>query len=130
MKAKILNLLSEDEYISGESISTSLGITRAAVWKYIKALKQEGYLIESSTKKGYIIVERPDLLTSAEIQPLLKTKYIGKNLSHFESINSTNLKAKELASTCHNGTIIVSEEQTAGRGRLGRDWLSPRAKGI
>ena len=67
MKDKILNLLSEKEYISGESISASLGISRAAVWKYINALKLEGYQIESSTKKGYIIIKRPDILTSAEL---------------------------------------------------------------
>lgn len=131
MKDKILNLLSEKEYISGESISTALGISRAAVWKYINALKHEGYQIESSTKKGYIILQRPDLLTSAEIQPLLKTMYIGKNIVHFETIGSTNLKAKELANNgCANGTVIVSEEQVSGRGRLGREWLSPRSKGI
>ena len=131
MKDKILNLLSEKEYISGESISASLGISRAAVWKYINALKLEGYQIESSTKKGYIIIKRPDILTSAELQPLLKTQYIGKNIVHFESIGSTNVKAKELASKGYpNGTVIISEEQVSGKGRLGRSWLSPRGKGI
>ncbi|NLZ48373.1 MAG: biotin--[acetyl-CoA-carboxylase] ligase [Clostridiales bacterium] len=131
MKDKILNLLSEDEYISGESISASLGISRAAVWKYINALKLEGYKIESSTKKGYLLLNRPDILSSAEIQPLLKTQYIGKNIFHFQSINSTNLKAKELANNgCPNGTVIISEEQSSGRGRLGRDWISPYGKGI
>lgn len=131
MKDKILNLLSEDEYISGEAISGSLGISRAGVWKYINALKLDGYQIESSTKKGYILLHRPDILTSVEIEPLLETQYIGRNILHFESINSTNIKAKELSSRgCSNGTVVISEEQSSGRGRLGREWLSPKGKGI
>lgn len=131
MKTKVLNLLSEENYISGESISDAIGISRAAVWKYINALKNEGYIIESSTNKGYKIVGRPDILTSKEVEPFLKSKLIGSNIVHFDTINSTNTKAKELAAdNCPDGTVIVSEEQTSGRGRLGRQWVSPKGKGI
>jgi BirA family biotin operon repressor/biotin-[acetyl-CoA-carboxylase] ligase len=131
MKTKVLNMLSEDSYVSGEGISDALGISRAAVWKYINTLKSEGYIIESSTNKGYIIVGRPDTLTAAEVNPFIKTEIIGKNIVHFDTISSTNTKAKELANdNCPNGTIIVSEEQTSGRGRLGRQWVSPKGKGI
>lgn len=131
MKTKVLNLLSEELYISGEFISDALGISRAAVWKYINALKNDGYTIESSTNKGYKIVGRPDVLTTVEVTPYIKSEYIGRNILHFETINSTNTIAKELASeNCPNGTIIVSEEQTSGRGRLGRQWVSPKGSGI
>lgn len=133
MKNKILNLLTENnnKYISGEGISSSIGISRAAVWKYINALKEEGYVIESSTKKGYRLISTPDLLTHHEINKYLHTTLIGRNLVHFPTINSTNIKAKELCeSNIVDGLVVVSEEQTAGKGRLGRSWLSPKGKGI
>ncbi|WP_163191621.1 biotin--[acetyl-CoA-carboxylase] ligase [Clostridium thermarum] len=131
MKTKVLNLLSENSYVSGESISEALGISRAAVWKYINILKKEGYIIDSSTNKGYIVLDRPDVLTSVEVSPFIRTEFVGKNIVHFNTISSTNTKAKELAAdNCPNGTVIISEEQTSGRGRLGRQWVSPKCKGI
>jgi BirA family transcriptional regulator, biotin operon repressor / biotin---[acetyl-CoA-carboxylase] ligase len=133
MKSKILNMLkeTETEYVSGEMISKQLGISRAAIWKYINVLKEEGYIIESSSRKGYKRSSSPDVLSSPEIMPLLMTKSIGLNILHFDTINSSNIKAKELASSGEqDGTIVISEEQTAGRGRLGRAWISPKYKGI
>lgn len=133
MKKKIINLLKENEniFISGEKISESLGITRAAVWKYIKAIKDEGYNIESVSRKGYKLLESPDLVSFEEIKPYLNTKTIGKNIIHLDFVDSTNNEAKKLAALGEKeGTLIISEEQTMGRGRIGRNWASPKYKGI
>ncbi|MDP4088403.1 MAG: biotin--[acetyl-CoA-carboxylase] ligase [Bacillota bacterium] len=131
MKDKVLELLSETEYVSGEDISRKLGISRAAVWKNINSLKSEGYIIESSTNRGYRIINRPDILTYEEILPFLSTAYIGRKVLHFESLDSTNTRAKEIGSgSFAEGTVIVSEEQLSGRGRLGRSWSSPKGAGI
>lgn len=133
MKSKILSFLksNKDDFISGEKISQALGISRTAVWKYIKALKEEGYNIESISRKGYRIISSPDLLTFEEIKEHLITNVIGQHIIHFDTIGSTNTKAKELADQGQkDGTVIISEEQTTGRGRLGRNWISPKYKGI
>lgn len=133
MKTKVLNLLKEnkDNFLSGEKISKELGVSRAAVWKYINALKEDGYEIESVSRKGYKIINSPDILTYEEIKEYLNTDFIGNKIIHFDSINSTNIKAKELADFGEEeGTVIISEEQTLGRGRLGRSWIAPKYKGI
>lgn len=132
MKYKILELFkNSDDYISGEHISTTLGVTRASIWKYIKALKEEGYKFTSSTKIGYKLLSRPDILNKAEVFPLLNTKYIGREYLHFQSTTSTNTLAKDFAKTKPiNGAIFVSEEQTQGKGRLGKHWTSPKSSGI
>lgn len=133
MKEKILHLLKENEknFISGQGISEKLGVSRTAIWKYINVLKEDGYEIESVSKKGYRLLSSPDLLSFEELSENLHTKYLGKNLMYFQTIDSTNNKAKELAANGYpNGTIIISEEQTLGRGRLGRNFISPKHKGI
>lgn len=133
MKEEILDLIksSGDEYISGQYISEKLCVSRTAIWKYINSLKEDGYVIESISKRGYKLLSSPDILTFREIKEHLNTKYIGNKIIHFHSIDSTNKKAKELASLGEgNGTIIISEEQTGGKGRLGRSWVSPKYKGI
>ncbi|MGV8981377.1 biotin--[acetyl-CoA-carboxylase] ligase [Clostridium sp.] len=133
MKGKILKLLKEsgNEFVSGQKISEELGVSRAAIWKYINIIKEDGYKIEAISRKGYRIISSPDILTFEEIKDYLSTDYIGKNLIYYDSIGSTNSKAKELAEGGEqHGTVIVSEEQTTGRGRLGRNWVSPKYKGI
>lgn len=133
MKEQIISLLkkNKNEFISGEDISSVLGVSRAAVWKYMKAIKEDGYNIESVSRKGYKLISSPDLLTFEEISPYLNTYYIGKQINYFNSIDSTNNEAKKLAASgCSEGTVIISEEQTMGRGRLGRNWVSPKFKGI
>lgn len=133
MKDKILAMLKEDRgsFVSGEKISEELGVTRAAVWKNINKLKEEGYVIDSISKNGYKLVSSPDLLTIYEISDFLNTKYIGRNIIHFDSIDSTNTKAKELASSgALDGAIVIGEEQKGGRGRFDRKWCSPKYKGI
>lgn len=132
MKNEILRMLKDsgEEFLSGEKISEEFGVTRAAIWKNMNALKEEGYDIESVPRKGYRIISSPDILTLAEIENSLHTEYIGRNLYYFDSITSTNVKAKEIALDEPEGTVVISEEQTRGIGRLGRSWISPKKKGI
>ncbi len=96
------------------------------VWKYIKSLKDDGYNITSSTKTGYILNSSPDMLYSEEILSGLKTSIIGNKIYHFDELGSTNEEAKRLAPDEDEGTVIISETQKSGRGRMGRDWTSPR----
>lgn len=133
MKEDVLSVLKANPgvYVSGQFLSTKLNVSRTSIWKYINSLKESGYIIESSSKKGYRIVSSPDLLTYDEIKPILNTKYIANNILHYDSIDSTNNKAKAAAiKDATNGTIITAEEQTSGKGRLGKNWISPKYKGI
>lgn len=133
MRDKIIKVIlsQESDFVSGEELSKHLGISRAAVWKHIKILREEGYDIESVNKKGYRLVEKPkDLLTHNNINHQINTKVIGHKIIHFETIGSTNDYAKEIAFNENEGTVIISEEQTKGRGRLGRRWHSKPYDGI
>ena len=127
MEDKILNELKRAEnYISGEYLSSTLNISRSAIWKHIKNLKSKGYLIDGISNKGYKLISSPDLLNKSELLPLLNTSIIGKNIIHFDDIDSTNIKAKELAQKdIEDGSIIISEKQTLGSGRFNRKWFSP-----
>jgi len=127
MEDKILNKLKQaDDYISGESLSSNLKISRAAIWKHIKNLKSKGYIIEGISNKGYKLISSPDLLNKSELLSLIKTDVLGKNIIHFDDIDSTNVKAKELAqNNIENGSIIIAEKQTLGSGRFNRKWVSP-----
>ena len=125
-------LLNRDlEFISGEEISKKLGVSRTAVWKHINTLKEQGYKIESVNKKGYRLEESPDdILSKENILHNLKTKFVGREIVHFESIDSTNNYAKSVANEVMDGTVIISEEQMNGRGRLGKSWHSKSHEGI
>jgi len=131
MKNKILEKLKQSEdFISGQEISKEFHITRAAIWKYINILREDGYNIESVPSKGYRLVSLPDILSYEEIKEYLKTDFMGRSIYYFNSIDSTNKKAKEVAQDEQEGTVIIAEEQTAGKGRMGRSWVSPKGKGI
>jgi len=133
MKERVLQVLKENasEYISGEMLSRQLRVSRTAVWKHINELKREGYAIESSTKKGYRLMPASDILNEYEIRWGLETEIIGRDIRYFDEIDSTNNYAKRIAyEGCNEGTVIVADCQTAGRGRLGRSWLSSAGKGI
>ncbi|NLV87894.1 MAG: biotin--[acetyl-CoA-carboxylase] ligase [Tissierellia bacterium] len=131
MKNKILEKLKQSEdFISGQEISKELHMTRAAIWKYINILREDGYNIESVPSKGYRLVSLPDILSYEEIKEYLKTDFMGRSIYYFNSIDSTNKKAKEIAQDEQEGTVIIAEEQTAGKGRMGRSWVSPKGKGI
>lgn len=134
MRTKILEILRKcpDEYLSGEEISRRLEISRTAVWKHMQTLKQAGYEIEAHPRRGYRLQNRPDLLLPYEIRETLCSKILGqKEIFYFSEIESTNNEAKKQANLgCPEGTIVLAEEQKAGRGRLSRGWFSPSGKGI
>ncbi len=128
MRERVLKELNEnkDKYVSGQVLSERLGISRTAVWKHINALKEQGYDIEGIPNRGYKLFSSPDLLLPEEIYPLLRTVSLGRKIIHRESLGSTTNLAKEIATEQKEGTVVVAEEQTGGRGRLGRRWHSPR----
>ncbi len=134
MKTEILKLLREaDGYVSGQELCNRFGVSRTAVWKVIKQLKEAGYEIESVPNRGYRLQTAADVLSTNEIASLLHTKWIGQEdaLYCYDSIDSTNARAKELAEQGGpNGTLVVADQQTAGRGRRGRDWQTPPNTGI
>lgn len=127
MEEKILNeLKNADDYISGEILSSTLQVSRTAIWKHINNLKAKGYIIEGVSKKGYKLLSSPDLIDKSEVISLLETSQIGKNIVYFNEIDSTNIKAKELAQrNVETGSLIVAEKQTLGSGRFNRKWISP-----
>lgn len=131
---KLLECLKTDKdgWISGEILSNQLKVSRAAIHKHIKKLRQDGYNIESSTKKGYRIGEYHDLISVHEIQNNLATKTFGrKKILVLKETDSTNMQAKKLAAEGEpEGTIVIAESQHAGRGRKGREWFSPIGSGI
>lgn len=133
-KQTVLKLLQENagSYVSGERISDGLGITRAAVWKAVNALRRDGYEIEARKSQGYRLTEAPDRLSETEIRAKLgAVKLIGRKLVCFESVDSTNSYLKRAASEgVVDGTVAVADTQTGGRGRRGRSFESPAGKGV
>ncbi|ALS78402.1 biotin--acetyl-CoA-carboxylase ligase [Planococcus kocurii] len=121
---------SNGEAVSGQHLADELGVSRTAIWKHIKELEEKGYGIESVKKKGYRIVMLPDTLEPLGIQTGLKTKSIGREIEYVESCASTQIIAHQLAQEgAPDGTVVLTETQTAGRGRLARKWDSAANKG-
>jgi BirA family biotin operon repressor/biotin-[acetyl-CoA-carboxylase] ligase len=113
-------------FLSGEEISHRLKVTRTAVWKRVKHLRTLGYEIEALTRSGYRLIRSPDLLTPSEVKPILRTKWMGKKIHYFHTIDSTNSMAYQLAlKGAREGEVVIAESQKKGRGRLGRHWFSP-----
>lgn len=133
MKEAILALLTEsgEGYVSGESMSRALGVSRAAVWKAIDALRADGCDIEAAPRRGYRLRGTADRLTAGTILPHLPPDRAGE-LICLESVDSTNnyAKALALAGSFSDGTAIAADEQTGGRGRLGRSFQSPKGRGV
>lgn len=132
MKEEILRLLrSADGYISGQELCNRFGVSRTAVWKAINQLKEAGYEIEAQQNKGYRLMGAPDLMTEAEIKSLMHTDWVAKEVLYFDTIDSTNTKAQELAEKGYpSGTLVVADKQESGKGRRGRSWVSPSGTGI
>lgn len=134
MKEAVLRFLKKNRgtYVSGEEICKSLQVTRTAIWKHIQTLREEGYEIEARPRFGYQLTHIPDRIYPEEIKDGITTGIMGRNkIFHFSTISSTTEPAREEAQKdCAEGTLVVAEEQTGGRGRLGRTWYSPRYKGI
>lgn len=119
------------EYVSGAELAQQLCISRAAVSKQIAALRQEGYAIESVSRRGHRLLASPDAITVAELRAVLRTARMGQIVEYRAQVGSTNELAKAMARAgASEGTVVVAEAQTEGKGRLGRDWHSPPATGI
>ena len=132
MNEKLLYILRKSSgLISGEEISHQLGISRAAIWKHINELRDLGYDITAVPHLGYRLLSCPDRLYPWEIKYLQKNKFVGKVIYYYENLSSTMDKAMDLAlKGAEEGTVVVAEGQTKGKGRMGRVWLSPKYKGI
>ena len=127
MKEKILECLrGQEDYVSGQKICQMFGVSRTAVWKYIKMLREEGYEIDSVTRKGYRLLASPDRLEEGRIRKLLPEGFPTGELVIYESIDSTNEAAKRAAASgAADGSVYLAETQTRGKGRRGRTWSSP-----
>ncbi len=132
-KEHVLRLLEncKGTSISGNQIAKELSISRAAVWKAIEELRKNGYCIQASTNKGYSLGIESDLLSSQGIVSHLKNKALGEHIFTYKSLESTNQTLKKMAADgASHYTVVVSETQTQGRGRLGRTFYSPGGSGI
>lgn len=123
---------SGETYLSGEELSRRLGLSRAAVWKAVDALRREGYVVEARTGLGYRLVTAPDAMTETEIRNFLgDTAVVGRTLKCFDELDSTNIRAKQLAlEGAPDGTVVTADFQSAGRGRMDRSFQSPRGRGV
>ena len=132
MKSEILRLLKESNtYISGQQLCEQFQVSRTAVWKVIDQLKKEGYQIEAVRNKGYRLIDSPDVMSKAEIESLMDTKWAGSNVVYYDEIDSTNNRAKEAGDNkAPQGTLFVADMQVAGKGRRGRVWQSPAGSSI
>jgi BirA family biotin operon repressor/biotin-[acetyl-CoA-carboxylase] ligase len=120
-----------DRFISGEELSHTCQCSRTAVWKHIEELRQEGYVFEAVRKAGYRLVAAPDRIAEEEILAALETKRIGRTIYAHDTVVTTQSLAHEAASKgAPEGTLVIAEQQTGGKGRLGRQWHSPKGTGI
>jgi len=119
------------EFLSGQALADILGCSRTAIWKHIEELRKEGFELEAIRNKGYRIINTPKNMTENELRLGLKTTIFGKTIHYLESTDSTQKVAHRLAQEgCPDGTLVIAEEQTNGRGRLARVWHSPKYTGI
>lgn len=129
---RVLELLKAGgEYLSGEEIGGKLGISRSAVWKHVRELKELGYGIASFPKKGYGLRIVANVPFAAEVTPHLTTQILGRCIEYHDTVDSTNRAAGELARRgAVEGAVVVADAQSAGRGRMGRRWESPAGENL
>lgn len=132
LRDEVLSLLKQgEEPRSGEEMSRALGVSRAAVWKAVEALRQEGYGISSAPRRGYVLESSPDRLSPGELSGALAGRLLGRELLCLERVDSTNDEVKRRAAAgAAEGLAVLAEEQTGGKGRRGRSFLSPAGKGL
>src|SRR4029453_2576974 len=132
LKDKILKILREEKgFVSGEAIRQTLKVSRTAVWKQIETLREEGHEIESSPNRGYRMIQEADKLSEPEILKVKGLQDLPLKIKILEETDSTNRVATDLAlEAAPEGTIVLAERQSAGRGRLGRVWESPSHKNL
>lgn len=130
-KEAVLQLLTQtDDYISGQGMSESLGVSRAAIWKSIRVLREAGYEIEAKTNRGYRLLQAPDTPTTAAVLPLV-TSDICRKLIYLDEVDSTNSYLKRMAADgAPHGTVCIAGAQTGGRGRQGRGFVSTAGQGL
>jgi BirA family biotin operon repressor/biotin-[acetyl-CoA-carboxylase] ligase len=121
----------ENEYVSGEQLSELLQCSRTAVWKHIEGLRKQGYLFSAVPRKGYKLLSKPEVLNAAKLMTGMETKTFGRVLRIYDEVDSTQNIAHGLVRQGEaEGTLVLAEQQNAGRGRMGRNWFSPKGKGI
>lgn len=131
LRDEVLALLKarEGKPLSGEEMSRALGVSRAAVWKAMESLRDEGYVISSAPRRGYALEESPDRLSPGEL--MAPGRKVGANLVCLDRVDSTNNEVKRRAvDTVPEGLVVVAGEQTGGRGRRGRSFVSPAGQGL
>ena len=120
-------------YVSGQQLCDTFGVSRTAVWKVINQLKEEGYQVDAVRNRGYRIADSPDVCTEEELNSLMqnRTTWAGQYIHYYQEIDSTNIRAKQMGEQgAPQGTLVVADMQTAGRGRRGRGWVSPPGSSI
>lgn len=130
---KLIELLSasNDKYVSGQFLSEKLNVSRSAIWKHMRELEKDGYTIEGVSRKGYRIIKFPDKVSENTLQWGLQTEWLGKKIIHRDSISTTQQLAHKTAQEgADDGTVIIADEQTKGKGRMNRYWHSSKGKGI
>lgn len=133
MKDKIIKrfLLSGGMPISGQQLADEMGISRTAIWKHLQTLQEEGYEFEIIKKKGYRLMTIPDKVDAARIASYLTTSRFGRQIYYYDEVDSTQKIAHKLAREgAEDGTVVIAEQQTAGKGRMQRPWDSQKGKGI
>lgn len=133
MTDRLLELFEQSNgaFLSGEELSERLQISRTAVWKQIERLRQQGYRFEAAPRKGYRLLAKPDIFDLPAFIGKLQTERFGKHVKYYDEVDSTQTVALSLvAEGAPEGTLVLAERQTAGRGRMGRQWHSPKGKGL
>ncbi len=132
VKTEVLRMLKEaDDYLSGQEICERLNVSRTAVWKVIKQLGAEGYEIEAVRNRGYRLKFMGDVLSQAELESSIDSKWAGKHILYFDETDSTNTEIKKAAERdAVQGTLAVADYQSMGKGRRGRSWTAPHGVGI
>ncbi|MBM7840187.1 BirA family biotin operon repressor/biotin-[acetyl-CoA-carboxylase] ligase [Alkalihalobacillus xiaoxiensis] len=131
MKAKLLHLLESGKYVSGEEMSQTLGVSRTAIWKQLKALREQGYEIESAPRRGYKLLATPDTMLPHDVKPFLRTESFGQMIHYFDTVPSTQPLAHGYAAKeCEEGTLVLANEQSDGKGRLGRRWQANKGQSV
>lgn len=133
MSQELIDLLkaNPESFVSGQYLSEQLGVSRTAVWKQIQALKKRGYMFEAVPRLGYRLTYAPETLDVGALTELLETRAFGRSLMVVDKTASTQILAHEkVAEGAAEGFVVIAEEQTSGRGRMGRSWHSPSGKGL
>ncbi|SDB91143.1 BirA family transcriptional regulator, biotin operon repressor / biotin-[acetyl-CoA-carboxylase] ligase [Pelagirhabdus alkalitolerans] len=132
-REQLITLLSSksNTFVSGQWISEQLNLSRTAVWKQIKQLKSDGYVFEAVPNKGYRLVTIPDKVSENTLVWGLETKWLGREVEHYSSLDSTQTLAKKRAlEDGHHGLVVVADKQNKGKGRLNRYWESDHDQGV